>query len=121
MENVKHQVLRRADSRIWSLCGNNVMRTQIVFISQVIIIYIIIISCLVNLSIGNRNESLFICLLSSSIGYLLPNPSYSDKKPDKKINLGMGGVAGEGDFLQFPVGGDLSGSKELSNEIEHND
>ena len=71
----------------WNFCGRKVPRTEILFFSQVVILYIIIISCLINLSFGIGNQSLFICLLSSSVGYILPNPSTSkEKKKDREIN-----------------------------------
>ncbi len=49
----------------------------IIFISQSLILYIVIIVCLVNLTIGRTdNSNLWTALLSSSIGYILPNPKY---------------------------------------------
>lgn len=44
------------------------------FWSQVIIIYIVVVTCIINLSIDNGNSNLWTALLSSSLGYLLPNP-----------------------------------------------
>ena len=45
------------------------------FLSQTIILYIVIITSLINLSLQNGDQNLWISFLSASIGYLLPNPS----------------------------------------------
>lgn len=60
-------------------------------ISQIIILYIIIIFCLVQLHLETiKNREIVISLLSSSIGYLLPNPKTKNKKinnvPEQYIN-----------------------------------
>ena len=59
---------------LWTIVGKRVPRSEAVFLSQVIILYITIITCLVNLSVNNGNSNLWTALLSSSIGYLLPHP-----------------------------------------------
>ena len=46
---------------------------------QVLGIFIIIVACIVNLSIGSDKESLWSSLLGSAIGYLLPSPKLSKK------------------------------------------
>ena len=38
------------------------------------IIYIVVVTCIVNLSIDNGNSNLWTALLSSCLGYMLPNP-----------------------------------------------
>ena len=47
---------------------------EIVFICQVLVVYSIIIASIYNLSIGTNERELWIKLLSSAVGYLLPNP-----------------------------------------------
>ena len=59
---------------LWTILGKKLPQTEVVFFTQVILIYIIIITCIVNLSLGEGNSNLWTCLLSSSLGYLLPNP-----------------------------------------------
>ena len=49
-------------------------KTDAVFFSQIIIIYIVVITCIINLSLEKGNSNLWTALLSSSLGYLLPNP-----------------------------------------------
>ncbi len=64
----------------WHWFGKKLPRAEIVFFSQIIILYLIIITAVVNLSFGSGNDKLWIALLSSSIGYALPNPSIKKKK-----------------------------------------
>jgi hypothetical protein len=61
----------------WNIFGYQVPKSEIVFFSQVILIYTIVITSIVNLSLGtNEGENkVWIALLSSSFGYLLPNPT----------------------------------------------
>jgi Trk-type K+ transport system membrane component len=54
--------------------GRRISKSQIVFVVQVIIIYMIIITCLFNLTFHNGENQLWTALLSSSIGYILPAP-----------------------------------------------
>lgn len=46
----------------------------ILFTVQVFTIMIIVITCLVNLSRETTNQNLWIAMLTSSVGYLMPNP-----------------------------------------------
>jgi hypothetical protein len=59
----------------WVMFGQNIPKSEIVFFTQVIILYTVIIVSIYNLSKGSNDDKLWITLLSSSIGYLLPNPS----------------------------------------------
>ena len=58
----------------WHLLGTHVPRAEIVYFCQMLIVYIIIITSVVNLSLKNGSSELWISLLSSCIGYALPNP-----------------------------------------------
>ena len=61
-----------------------------VFACQMLLIYIVIITCIINLSIGNGESNLWTALLSSCLGYILPAPSIKTKK---KSNInGINGV-----------------------------
>ena len=60
--------------KVWRIFGRSVPRSEIVFFSQVIVVYIVIIACIVNLSTHNGRTELWTALLSSSLGYLLPAP-----------------------------------------------
>ena len=58
----------------WHFLGSNVPKSEIVYFCQMFIVYIIIITSVVNLSIQNGSSELWISLLSSCIGYALPSP-----------------------------------------------
>ena len=59
-----------------STVSNSGFKNKIVYIVQVIAILIIIIFSLINLSwkLTPENEKLWVSLLASCLGYLLPNP-----------------------------------------------
>jgi len=64
----------------WTLFGKKIPKNQAIFICQVLILYIIIITCIVNLSIGNGDSNLWTALLSSSLGIMLPAPTLSRRR-----------------------------------------
>lgn len=66
-------------ARDWTFLGHNFPRAQIVFLSQVVIIYVVIISSIVNLSVQAERPELWSSLLSGSLGYLLPSPTIRTK------------------------------------------
>ena len=59
----------------WKVFGHNIPKAEVVFFSQTIILYILIISCLINLSFGIGDQTIFTSILCSSVGYMLPSPS----------------------------------------------
>ena len=50
-------------------------KEEIVFLCQVIILYTVIVVSIYNLTVAHDDSTLWTALLSSSLGYLLPNPS----------------------------------------------
>ena len=58
----------------WTLFGSKFSRTALVFLCQVIILYISIITCFVNLTVHNGPNELWITVLSLSLGTILPSP-----------------------------------------------
>lgn len=64
----------------WRFCGGVIPAREIVFFSQIIVVYFIIGASIYNLSIENDRPVLWTSLLSSSIGYILPNPALKVKK-----------------------------------------
>jgi hypothetical protein len=54
-------------------------KSEVVFFTQIILIYIVCVCSLVNLSLGNKNQ-LWTILLTSCLGYLMPNPSFEKKR-----------------------------------------
>ena len=68
----------------WRIFGRRMPKSEAVFFSQTILIYLVVLTCIINLSCSNSNSSIWIALLSSSLGYILPNPSlktYKRKTP----------------------------------------
>ena len=58
----------------WDCMGRKLPKTEVTFFSQVIIIYIVIITCILNLSFNNGDSNLWTALMSASLGYILPSP-----------------------------------------------
>lgn len=65
---------------VWGVFGYSVPKMEVVFFSQIVVLYLVIITCLINLSIGASSSELWVSLLSACIGYLLPNPSIKSTK-----------------------------------------
>ena len=55
--------------------GRECPKEEIVFLCQVIILYTVIVVSIYNLTVAHDDSMLWTALLSSSLGYLLPNPS----------------------------------------------
>ena len=66
-------------SKLWWIWGGQVPREEIVFFSQVIISYIVIITCIVNLSLQNGDSNWWSGLLGTSLALLMPNPRLHHK------------------------------------------
>lgn len=49
-------------------------KSRVTYFTQVILIYIIVLSCIINLSLLHGNEALWSSLLSGALGYMLPAP-----------------------------------------------
>ena len=63
----------------WDFLGYKFPRQEVVFFSQIVIIYVVIITSLVNLSLGIGESNLWTALLSSCLGYIMPHPSIKRK------------------------------------------
>ena len=59
----------------WYLFGTECSKEEIVFFCQVIILYTVNVVSIYNQTVGHGDSTLWTALLSSSLGYLLPNPS----------------------------------------------
>lgn len=68
----------RENSQEWRLFGSRVPKAEIVYICQIVIVFVIIVTSIANLSMQNGNSELWISLLCSAIGYALPSPTLSD-------------------------------------------
>ena len=64
------------ERRSWKVCDYSFSRSFIVFLSQVTVaMFLIVFSC-INIYLSKRCEdtSIWIAILSSAVGYFLPNP-----------------------------------------------
>ena len=59
----------------WPILGTEYPKGEIVFLCQVVVLYTVIVVSIYNLTVGHGDSTLWTALLSSSLGYLLPNPS----------------------------------------------
>lgn len=65
----------------WKVGKRNIPKSEIVFFSQTIIIFSVIVACIFNLSRTDRkDENIWTTLLGSCLGYMLPNPSLKLRK-----------------------------------------
>ena len=65
----------------WNVMGSKVPRKEVVFFCQMLVLYTVIITCIINLSVGSGKQSeLWIILLSTCLGAALPNPRMEDSK-----------------------------------------
>ena len=79
----------------WTLFGSKFSRTALVFLCQVIILYISIITCFINLTVRNGPNELWITVLSLSLGALLPSPKVRKSKI-AAVAGGGGGASSSG-------------------------
>ena len=70
----------------WTLFGGKFSRMTLVFLCQVIILYISIITCFVNLTMHNGPHELWITVLSLSLGTILPSPKCYHNRVRLKCN-----------------------------------
>lgn len=62
-------------SKFWHVFGKRVPRSEIVYFCQMLLIYVVVGVSLFNLSRGHGTDNLWVALLGSCLGYVLPNPS----------------------------------------------
>lgn len=80
MTNGLHTSISRSGaSEAWDVFGKKMPKAEIVFFSQILVIYTVVIACIVNISIGNSSE-LWVILLSTSVGAILPAPELKELK-----------------------------------------
>ena len=59
----------------WHVLGRKMPKGEIVYFCQMFIVFIIIVTSIVNLSLKTGSSELWIALLSSASGYALPSPT----------------------------------------------
>ena len=67
--------MENVDKHTWCCSGSRVPKSEIVYFSQVFLILCIVIASIYNLTNQQGDQQLWVALLSSCMGYLLPNPS----------------------------------------------
>lgn len=60
----------------------------VIFGAQVLLLFIVVITSLVNLSLERGNTNLWTMILTSCLGYMLPSPSYKKTKDPNERNRG---------------------------------
>lgn len=72
-----------AVSERWRCCGHDYPRLAVVFVAQVLTVYAVAIASIYNLTVGaeRSDRELWIALLSSALGYMLPGPALGASKP----------------------------------------
>ena len=61
------------------ICYKKIAQNKITFTFHIIAIYVIILAAIINLSLQQKDKELWLVLLSSCIGYVLPNPGLKFK------------------------------------------
>jgi hypothetical protein len=79
--SVSHMAPSDTDSVLSSCvtCGKKTPRSEVVFLCQVLTLYTVIVVSIYNLTVESENSTLWTALLSSCLGYLLPNPTIESK------------------------------------------
>jgi FtsH-binding integral membrane protein len=72
--------MEKENAERWSVLGRRMPKSEIVYFFQMLVVFIIIITSIVNLSLQNGQKELWLTLLSSAIGYALPSPTITDPK-----------------------------------------
>ena len=76
-------------------CGGTLQKqTRHVFFCQAFLIYVVVVTSLVNLTLKNGPINLWIALLGSCLGYLLPHPSIDPQQ--HQHHAGGEGISGSG-------------------------
>ena len=75
----------------WYVGSCRISRSAAVYISQMTILYIAIITCFVNLTVRNGPNELWISLLSLSLGAILPAPKVRKPRPTTSSPIALDG------------------------------
>lgn len=63
-----------SSSSTWEICGKNVPRSEVMYICQMILICIVIVSSIINLSINNGRPEMWVSFFGYAFGAALPPP-----------------------------------------------
>jgi hypothetical protein len=62
------------DKNKWQLCCSSVYKSEIVFLTQILFLFIILIFSIVQIVMKAENLEIYFSLISSIIGILIPQP-----------------------------------------------
>ena len=74
-QNAEDSSSSSSSSTPWHIFGTVCPKEEIVFLCQVLVLFTVILISIYILTTGHENSNLWTALLSSSLGYLLPNPT----------------------------------------------
>ena len=58
----------------WTVLGKKLPKSEIVYFTQIVVLFTVIAISLYNLTSNTESRELWISLMSSSLGYILPSP-----------------------------------------------
>lgn len=79
-ETGDQSLTQQTQNHRWNVFGWRLPRDEIEFFAQIVVAYIVIITCIINLSLGNGDSNLWTALLSTCIGGLWPQPRLKQKE-----------------------------------------
>lgn len=68
------------DFEAWDSSAEDDTKSMICFYTQTIVILIIVVACVINMSLGNGDQTAWTGLLSTSLGIILPQPGVNWSK-----------------------------------------
>ena len=73
----------------WTVCGERMPKNQVVYFTQIFFLFSVMAASIVQLAVGNENKELWVVLLCTCTGYILPNPKL---KFHPKKDASTGGI-----------------------------
>jgi len=68
-------------SENWCLCDNVIPAQELIYITQIVLIYVVVVCCILNLTFGKEEQStLWASLLSGALGYIIAFAGYEEEK-----------------------------------------
>jgi hypothetical protein len=91
-------MVERQNSSTWKCFTTDIPRSEVIYIGQILAVYIVIIASIINLGLSNENSNLWSALLSSSLGYLLPSPSLNKHETERTTRRNNYDIGRPGSF-----------------------
>lgn len=66
------------EEKKWTIFSKKFPKNKVIYFTQIVLVYAVALTALINLSLNRDNQSLWSSLLSACIGYLLPAPQLVD-------------------------------------------